>query len=108
MRWLLSIGVVPCAMVVCACVQEFVSFESTIWGEVAQALAADGAIAVNINDNFAFSDGLASGENEALTKGVGAAISQRIVRAPMLAMDFIALRVRIHATAHSGLLLHAM
>ena len=73
----------------------FVSFEDSIWGEVATAVGGgrdDGLIAVNIDGTFAFSDGLAAGEHEALVTGLGPSVAARLTRVPMLAMDFIALR----------------
>lgn len=72
--------------------QSFVSFEVSIWTDVARALGTSGKFALNIDTNFAFSDGLASGEHEALVTGLGPTIMQRAVRVPLLGMDFIALR----------------
>lgn len=73
----------------------FVSFESSIWAELAAQLelgVAGGKIALNVDTEFAFSDGLAAGELEALSQGIGPALMARVVRAPLLAMDFIAVR----------------
>ena len=74
--------------------RSFVSVEASIWSEVAAFLASVGAgpIALNIDTNFAFSDGLAAGELEAMGAGLGTAIMERVVRRPNLGMDFIALR----------------
>ena len=47
---------------------------------------AGGKIALNIDTNFAFSDGLAAGEHEALSAGIGPALMARVVRVPLLAM----------------------
>jgi hypothetical protein len=49
-------------------------------------------IVLNIDDTWAFSDGLASGEREALEAALGEYVD-RVKREPFLAVDFIAVRV---------------
>lgn len=51
------------------------------------------AIALNIDENWAFSDGLHSGEREALEEALGSKYLGRVKREPRLAMNYIALRV---------------
>jgi len=50
-------------------------------------------IAINISHTHAFSDGLSAGEYQQLQEALGPELSQRLVRAERLAVDYIALRV---------------
>lgn len=50
-------------------------------------------IVLNIDETFAFSDGLRSGEREAIERALGEKYASRIIRKPYLALDFIATRV---------------
>lgn len=50
-------------------------------------------IAINISHTHAFSDGLSAGDYEQLQEALGPELSQRLVRAERLALDYIALRV---------------
>eukprot|EP00038_Savillea_parva_P016511 m.17026 g.17026 ORF g.17026 m.17026 type:complete len:450 (+) comp3449_c0_seq1:2-1351(+) len=71
----------------------FVSYEASIWDDLYRVLdAAPGAIALNVDTEFAFSDGLAAGERDAMLQRMPADVSNRIVHVPLLALDFIALR----------------
>ena len=50
-------------------------------------------IVLNIDETWAFADGLASGEREALERALGEEYRSRIRREPRLATDYIAVRV---------------
>jgi Xaa-Pro aminopeptidase len=52
-----------------------------------------GNIVLNIDDTWAFADGLASGEREALETALGDTYLARVRREPRLATDYIAIRV---------------
>jgi hypothetical protein len=52
-----------------------------------------GNIVLNIDENWAFADGLHAGEREALERALGEAYVRRIKREPRLAVDFISLRI---------------
>jgi len=52
-----------------------------------------GAIAVNIDEHWAFSDGLGAGEWEALQRALGPGFLPRVKRVPLLAVEFIAHRL---------------
>jgi len=66
-------------------------------------------IVLNIDENWAFSDGLHAGEREALEEALGETYRQRVKRESRLAMNYIALRVpemmpryrQIEETAHA-------
>lgn len=66
-------------------------------------------IVLNIDEDWAFSDGLGAGEREALERALGAEYASRIRREPRLAMNYIAVRVpemmpryrRIMETVHA-------
>jgi Xaa-Pro aminopeptidase len=51
------------------------------------------AIAVNIDENWAFADGLGAGEWEALQRALGPTFLSRVKRVPRLAVEFIAHRL---------------
>ncbi len=51
------------------------------------------AIAVNIDEHWAFADGLGAGEWEALQRALGPELLKRVVRVPRLAVEFIAHRL---------------
>jgi Xaa-Pro aminopeptidase len=74
--------------------------EAELWGNeqwrLLQEVLADrdpGNIVLNIDDTWAFADGLASGEREALEKALGEEYGPRVKRVPQLATDYIAVRV---------------
>ena len=74
--------------------------EAELWGEeqwrLLREIVADrnpGNIVLNIDDTWAFADGLASGEREALEKALGPEYLGRVKRIPQLATDYIAVRV---------------
>ncbi|NIP14834.1 MAG: Xaa-Pro aminopeptidase, partial [Gemmatimonadetes bacterium] len=48
-----------------------------------------GNIVLNIDDTWAFSDGLGSGEREALEEALGPEYLGRVKRVPELAIDYI-------------------
>ena len=50
-------------------------------------------IVLNVDEHHAFSDGLHSGEREALERALGEEYAGRVKREPRLAMDYVALRV---------------
>jgi len=52
-----------------------------------------GVIAVNIDENWAFADGLGAGEWEALQRALGPTFLSRVKRVPLLAVDFIGHRL---------------
>ncbi len=66
-------------------------------------------IVLNIDDTWAFADGLASGEREALERALGDEFLPRVKREPRLAINYIATRVpemtsryvRIQETVHA-------
>jgi Xaa-Pro aminopeptidase len=51
------------------------------------------AIAVNIDEDWAFADGLGAGEWEALQRALGPELQPRVKRVPRLAVEFIAQRL---------------
>jgi len=86
----------------------FVSFESSIWTDLNQLLSSStGPIALNVDQTFAFSDGLAAGELDAMTNGLGPATMARVVYTPTLALDFIALRAPTMITYYRELMVEA-
>ena len=52
-----------------------------------------GNIVLNIDEDWAFSDGLGAGEREALERALGEKYVARVKREPYLALDYIAVRV---------------
>jgi len=50
-------------------------------------------IAVNISHDINFSDGLTAGEWEQMKESFGADLTERVVREPLLALDYLAMRV---------------
>ena len=52
-----------------------------------------GNIVLNIDEDWAFSDGLGAGEREALERALGETYVARVRREPYLALDYIAVRV---------------
>ena len=50
-------------------------------------------IAVNISHDINFSDGLTAGEWEQMKEALGSDLTQRVVREPLLALDYLAMRV---------------
>jgi Xaa-Pro aminopeptidase len=74
--------------------------EAELWGNeqwrLLHEVVADrdpGNIVLNIDDTWAFADGLASGEREALEEALGETYGARVKRVPQLATDYIAVRV---------------
>jgi Xaa-Pro aminopeptidase len=74
--------------------------EAELWGDeqwrLLHEVVADrdpGNIVLNIDDTWAFADGLASGEREALEEALGQTYRARVKRVPQLATDYIAVRV---------------
>ena len=74
--------------------------EAELWGNeqwrLLNEVVADrdpGNIVLNIDDTWAFADGLASGEREALEEALGKEYGARVKRVPQLATDYIAVRV---------------
>jgi Xaa-Pro aminopeptidase len=74
--------------------------EAELWGNeqwrLLHEIVADrdpGNIVLNIDDTWAFADGLASGEREALEEALGEKYTARVKRVPELATDYIAVRV---------------
>jgi len=74
--------------------------EAELWGDeqwrLLREIVADrnpGNIVLNIDDTWAFADGLAAGEREALEKALGAEYTARVKRIPELATDYISVRV---------------
>ncbi len=74
--------------------------DAELWGDeqwrLLHEVVADrdpGSIALNIDDTWAFSDGLGSGEREALEEALGPGYVGRAKRVPELAIDYIAVRV---------------
>ena len=51
------------------------------------------SIAVNISDEHNFADGLTAGEWEQMREALGPELSERVVRNPRLAIDYLAMRV---------------
>jgi hypothetical protein len=89
--------------------------EAELWGDEQWRLLHEivqdrdpRSIVLNIDDTWAFSDGLGAGEREALEDALGAYAS-RVKREPFLAVDYIATRVpgmmpryrRIEETVHA-------
>jgi hypothetical protein len=73
--------------------------EAELWGDEQWRLLHEivqdrdpESIVLNIDDTWAFSDGLGSGEREALEAALGA-FATRVKREPFLAVDYIATRV---------------
>jgi hypothetical protein len=50
-------------------------------------------IAVNISHDINFSDGLTAGEWEQMKESLGSDLTERVVREPLLALDYLAMRV---------------
>ena len=50
-------------------------------------------IAVNISHDINFADGLTAGEWEQMEKALGDDLAERVVRVPLLALDYLAMRV---------------
>jgi hypothetical protein len=74
--------------------------EAELWGDeqwrLLREIVADrnpGNIVLNIDDTWAFADGLGAGEREALEKALGPEYLKRVKRIPQLATDYIAVRV---------------
>jgi len=74
--------------------------EAELWGDeqwrLLREIVADrdpGNIVLNIDDTWAFADGLGAGEREALEKALGPEYLKRVKREPRLAVDYIAVRV---------------
>ena len=74
--------------------------QAELWGDeqwrLLHEIVSDrdpGNIVLNIDDTWAFADGLASGEREALEAALGADFLPRVRREPRLAIDYIATRV---------------
>jgi Xaa-Pro aminopeptidase len=74
--------------------------EAELWGDEQWRLLNEivrdrdpGNIVLNIDETWAFSDGLASGEREALEEALGPDFLPRVKRVPELAIDYIAVRV---------------
>lgn len=90
--------------------------EAELWGDeqwrLLREIVADrdpANIVLNIDDTWAFADGLASGEREALEEALGPEYVARVKRVPELATDYISVRVpemmpryrRIEETVHA-------
>ncbi|MDP2955210.1 MAG: M24 family metallopeptidase [Longimicrobiales bacterium] len=74
--------------------------EAELWGDeqwrLLREIVADrnpGNIVLNIDDTWAWADGLGSGEREALEKALAPAYLGRVKRIPQLATDYISVRV---------------
>lgn len=74
--------------------------EAELWGDeqwrLLREIVADrdpGDIVLNIDDTWAFADGLGAGEREALEKALGPEYLPRAKRIPQLATDYISVRV---------------
>ena len=74
--------------------------QAELWGDeqwrLLNELVADrdpANIVLNIDDTWAFADGLASGEREALERALGDTYLARVKREPRLATDYISVRV---------------
>lgn len=74
--------------------------QAELWGDeqwrLLREIVADrnpGAIALNIDDTWAWADGLGAGEREALEKALGPDYLKRVKRVPQLAVDYISVRV---------------
>jgi len=74
--------------------------EAELWGDeqwrLLREIVADrdpGNIVLNIDDTWAFADGLGAGEREALEKALGSEYVGRVRRIPQLATDYISVRV---------------
>jgi hypothetical protein len=74
--------------------------EAELWGDeqwrLLREIVADrnpGNIVLNIDDTWAFADGLGAGEREALENALGPEYLKRVKRIPQLATDYIAVRV---------------
>jgi len=74
--------------------------EAELWGEeqwrLLREIVADrdpADIVLNIDDTWAFADGLGAGEREALEKALGPEYLKRVRRVPQLATDYISVRV---------------
>ena len=63
-----------------------------IWDDVREAVAGAERIAVNVDTDLVFSDGLNSGEFERLQEALGTEISSKLVFEPELAISFISER----------------
>ncbi len=74
--------------------------EAELWGDeqwrLLHEIVADrdpANIVLNIDDTWAFADGLGAGEREALEKALGPEYLKRVKRIPQLATDYISVRV---------------
>jgi hypothetical protein len=74
--------------------------EAELWGDeqwrLLREIVADrnpGNIVLNIDDTWAWADGLGSGEREALERALGPEYVGRVKRIPQLATDYISVRV---------------
>ncbi|HSG09673.1 MAG TPA: M24 family metallopeptidase [Longimicrobiales bacterium] len=74
--------------------------EAELWGDeqwrLLREIVADrdpGNIVLNIDDTWAFADGLGAGEREALEEALGPEYLKRVKRIPQLATDYIEVRV---------------
>lgn len=74
--------------------------EAELWGaeqwRLLHEIVADrnpGNIVLNIDDTWAFADGLGAGEREALEQALGPEYLKRVKRVPQLATDYISVRV---------------
>ena len=74
--------------------------QAELWGDeqwrLLREIIADrdpGNIVLNIDETWAFADGLSSGEREALERALGPEYLSRVKRVPQLAVDYIAVRV---------------
>ncbi|MFQ5536241.1 MAG: M24 family metallopeptidase [Gemmatimonadota bacterium] len=74
--------------------------EAELWGDeqwrLLHEIVADrdpGNIVLNIDETWAFADGLGAGEREALERALGPEYTARVRRVPQLAVDYIAVRV---------------
>ena len=66
-----------------------------VWPAVTSYLTAfegTGLIALNIDTDINFADGLHAGEYEALTNGIGTAVASRLVRRPTIPIYFLDIR----------------
>ena len=89
--------------------------QAELWGSDQWDLFADmvrerdpGRIAVNISHDHNFADGLSAGEWEQMEAALGADLASRVVREPLLAIEYLAMRVpamtpvyrRVQAVVH--------
>jgi Xaa-Pro aminopeptidase len=74
--------------------------QAELWGDeqwrLLREIVADrspGTIVLNIDDTWAWADGLGAGEREALDRALGPEYLGRVKRVPQLAVDYVAVRV---------------